>query len=68
MESQSQNERKASKIKSPAISYQRFTFLVFFTTLMKSQIQIKSIVISALSNSYADLKGEFIVDLFLTFL
>lgn len=66
MGSQSQNERKASKIKSPAISSPRFTFLVLFTTLMKSQIQIKSIVIPALSNSYADLKGEFIVDLFLT--
>lgn len=34
---------------------------------MKSQIQIKSIVIPALPNSYADWKGEFIVDLFLTF-
>lgn len=66
MGSQSQNERKASKIKSPANSSQRFTFLVLFTTLMKSQIQIKSIIIPALSNSYADLKGEFIVDLFLT--
>lgn len=67
MGSQSQNEKKASKIKSPAISSQRFTFRVFFTTLMKSQIQIKSIVIPALPNSYADWKGEFIVDLFLTF-